>query len=70
MNRPVLSGARTPVLSGTADPSYQEPKRALSIDALTQNRASNFTNKESFGFLLTARNDVALVRNVNIAVMP
>ena len=70
MNRPVLSGTQTPVLSGTADPSYQEPKRALSIDALTQNRASNFTNKESFGFLLTAHNDVALVRNANIAVMP
>ena len=70
MNRPVLSGTQTLVLSGTADPSYQEPERALSIDALTQNRAPNFTNKESFGFLLTARNDVALVRNANIAVMP
>jgi hypothetical protein len=70
VNRPVLSGTRTPVLSGTADPSYQEPKRALSIDALTQNRAPNFTNKESFGFLLTARNDVALVGDANIAVMP
>lgn len=70
MNRPVLSGTQTLVLSGTADPSYQEPKRALSIDALTKNRAPNFTNKESFGFLLTARNDVALVRNANIAVMP
>jgi len=70
VNRPVLSGTQTLVLSGTADPSYQEPKRALSIDALTKNRAPNFTNKESFGFLLTARNDVALVRNANIAVMP
>lgn len=70
MNRPVLSGTQTLVLSGTADPSYQEPKRALSIDALAQNRASNFTNKESFRFLLTARNDVALVRNASIAVTP
>jgi hypothetical protein len=70
VNRPVLSGTQTLVLSGTADLSYQEPKRTLSIDALTQNRDSNFANKESFGFLLTARNDVALVRNDNIAVMP
>ena len=70
MNRPVLSGTRTPVLSGTANPSYQEPKRALSIDAFTQNRALNFTNKESFGVLLTARNQGALVRDANIAVTP
>ena len=70
VNRPVLSRTQTPVLSGTANPSYQEPQSVLTPEALTQNRAPNFTNKESFGFLLTARNEVALVRNVNIAVMP
>jgi hypothetical protein len=70
VNRPVLSGNRTPVLSGTANPSYQEPKPNLSFDTLKQNHAPNFTNKESFGFLLTARSDVALVRDTNIAVTP
>ena len=54
MNRPVLSGTRTPVLSGTAIPSYQEPKRSLSCATALRIRASNFPNTESYGFLLTA----------------
>ena len=54
MNRPVLSGTRTPVLSGTANPSYQEPKRSLSSARASRIRAPNFPNIESYGFLLTA----------------
>lgn len=82
MNRPVLSGTQTIVLSGTADPSYQEPKAALSMSALSKNRAPNFSNQESFGFLLTAcirwglsnatarSGNVTPMRDANIAVMP
>lgn len=82
MNPPVLSGTRKPVLSGTADPSYQEPEANLSIGAHTENRAPNFTNRESFGFLLTARvswglpsapdhkDDFAPLQHANIAVTP
>ena len=54
MNPPVLSGTRTPVLSGTADPSYREPKPDLTTGKRSRNRAPNFSNQESFGFLLTA----------------
>lgn len=55
VNRAVLSGTQAPVLSGTADPYYQEPKQVLTVEALSQICAPNFSNQESFGFLLTAR---------------
>lgn len=79
MNPPVPSGTRSPVLSGTADPSYQEPKPAVSVDAITQNHAPNFSNQESFGFLLTpssrcGSSSAAAVytplRDATMAVMP
>jgi len=81
VNQPVLSGTRTLVLSGTANPAYQEPKPNISLEAASQNRAPNFPNKESFGFLLTrsvrwglsdaaARTDVASLGNTNVAVTP
>lgn len=80
MNRPVLSGTRTPVLSGTANPSYQEPKPPVTLEAHLENRAPNFSNKESFGFLLTpgihrglsgaaARKGLAGLRGDTMAVM-
>lgn len=53
MNRPVPSGTGTPVLSGTTNPSYQEPEPDLTLEAHSLNRTPNLTNHESFGFLLT-----------------
>src|SRR5262249_52920100 len=53
VNQPVLSVTRTPVPSGTAVPSYQEPKPHLTCGSASRIRAPNLANRESFGFLLT-----------------
>ena len=70
VNRPVLSGTRTPVRSGTADPYYREPKPDLSSGTACQNRAPNFANIKSFGFLLTRPADCGSPSNDNTSAAP
>ena len=53
MNQLVLSGTRTLVLSGTGSSCYQGPKSVKTDGSSIAWVALNFTNKESFGFLLT-----------------
>jgi hypothetical protein len=70
VTRPVLSGTRTPVRSGTPNPYYQEPKPDLSSGAACQIRAPNFANSESFGFLLTRPADCGAPSNDNASAAP
>jgi hypothetical protein len=53
VNSVVLSGTVTLVPSGTGSSCYRGPKSQLKRWRATLSRPRNFTNRESFGFLLT-----------------
>jgi len=53
VDKHVISGTQTLVISGTRSTWFQEPRSALSICASKEISAPNSSNRESFGFLLT-----------------
>lgn len=64
MNKLVLSGTATLVLSGTRSSCYRGPESSLRACFPALSSRSNFTNRKSFGFLLTdqAANPVGSAR--------
>jgi hypothetical protein len=55
VNRLVLSGTATLVLSGTRSSCYRGPESSLRACFSGLSCRSNFTNRKSFGFLLTEK---------------
>jgi hypothetical protein len=53
VNQLVLSGTATLVLSGTRSSCYRGPESSLRACFSALSSRSNFTNRKSFGFLLT-----------------
>jgi hypothetical protein len=55
VDKNVISGTQTLVISGTGSSWFQEPKSALSAYAGNEIGAPNLSNIDSFGILLTNR---------------
>lgn len=53
MDKHVISGTQTLVISGTRSSWFQEPESALSVYSGGEIGASNLSNLDSFGILLT-----------------